>query len=197
MFHHSDRSRGLYWGVIIIIVGVLLLLDELRLLDVGRLWPLIIIAVGVWMIIQARHRVSGESSAGHDMGDQTVITDTENVLHSNMFGDIKVTINSKEFKSGQIRTVFGDVKVDITELDVKEGEQILRLNTVFGDIKISAPKELAFSVYSSNTAGDMKIFDEQRSGWKQAVSYQSEGYELADKKLKIVTSQIFGDVKVW
>ena len=197
MFHHSDKNRGLFWGSVIIIIGVLFLLDELRLLDVGELWPLAIIAIGVWMIIKARSRGTGDSWQGHGFGDQTFISDTDNVLQSNTFGDVKVTINSKEFKSGEIRTIFGDVKVDLTSLDIKEGEQTLRLNTIFGDIKVSAPKELPFLIYCSNTAGDLKIFDEKRSGWRQTMTYKSENFDTADRKLKIITSQIFGDVKVW
>jgi len=197
MFHHSDKSRGLFGGIVIIIIGVLFLLDEFRLLDVGELWPLAIIALGMWMIIKARSRRNGDSSHDHGFGDQTFISDTDNVLQSNTFGDVKVTINSKDFKSGEIRTIFGDVKVDLTKLDIKEGEQALRLNTIFGDIKISAPKELPLLIYSSNTAGDLKIFDEKRSGWRQTMTYKSENYDTATKKLKIITGQIFGDVKVW
>jgi predicted membrane protein len=43
----------------------------------------------------------------------------------------------------------------------------------------------------------MKIFDEKRSGWRQTFTYKSEGYDASDKKLRIVTSQVFGDLKVW
>lgn len=197
MSSHSDRSRGLFWGFIFIIVGLLFLLDRFRVLDIGDLWPLAIIAVGVWMIIKARSRSYEGSWSCHGMGDQAFVSDSGNVIHSNTFGDINVTINSKDFKSGQIRTTFGDVKVDLTNLDIKEGEQTLNLNTIFGDIKISTSKRLPFSIHGSNTAGDMKIFEEKRSGWRQTISYQSEGYDTATKKLRIITNQVFGDLKVW
>jgi predicted membrane protein len=197
MSDHHDRKSGLFWGVIITLVGFLFLFDRMNILDIGDLWPLGIIAVGIWMIIKAKYRSDYGNGGSHGMGDQAYITDNENVIHSNTFGDVKVTIKSKDFKSGQIRTTFGDVKVDLTELEIRDGEQILRMSTTFGDIKISTPKELAFSLDGTNTAGDMKIFDEKRSGWRQTVSYKSENYDSSAKRLKIITSQVFGDLKVW
>ena len=196
MTHHSDKSRGLFWGVLIIVIGFLFLFDEFKWLDIGDLWPLAIIAVGVWLVIKARHRSENNNECGHGMGDQDFITDTDKIFHSNTFGNLRVTINSNNFKGGEVRTVFGDVKVELTNLIVQEGEQLLRLNTTFGNIKISVPKETAFAVFGSNTAGDIKMFDEKRGGWRQTIKYRSEDYETADKKLKIITNQMFGDLKV-
>jgi len=197
MSHHYEKNRGLFWGLIIIIVGFLFLLDEFNLMDVGDLWPLIIIAVGVWMIIKARTPHSEKEWSSHGAGDQSCVTDTDQVYQTNTFGDINVTINSKNFKGGEVRTTFGDVKVDLTEINIKEGEQVLRLNNTFGDINISVPKDIPLLILGSNTAGDMKIFQQKRSGWRQTITHKSEGYETASQKLKIVANQVFGDLKVW
>ncbi len=197
MSNHTDKNKGLFWGSLIILFGALLLLDQQGWIDIGDLWPMIIIAVGVWMIIRSRNRATGESWYPQSAGDQTFVSDVEQVMHSNVFGDVNATIHSKDYQGGQIRTTFGDVKVDLTNLNIKSGEKELRLSTTFGDIKITAPKNLTFSIEAANTAGDMKIFDEKRSGWHQSASYKSEGYDKSAKKLKIIASQIFGDLKVW
>ncbi|MBD3288678.1 hypothetical protein GF337_07750, partial [candidate division KSB1 bacterium] len=182
MAEHSEKRRNLFWGFMIILLGVLLLLNEFDVVDIGDLWPLLIIGVGIWLILKPKSGSSRGEGFGGSFGDQSFITDTPEVIESNTFGDIKVTVKSKNFTSGRINTTFGDVKVDLAELEVQAGEQTLRLSTNFGDIKIGVPKNVPFSVQSSNTAGDMHIFDEKRSGWKQSATYASEGYATADKK---------------
>ena len=194
---YSQKTQNLFWGFMIILLGILLLLNEFNILDIGDLWPLLIIALGVWLILKPKSGHDDSPGFGSGFGDQTYVTDTEEVIESNTFGDIKVTVKSKNFKSGHISTTFGDVNVDLTELDIESGEQTLRLNTNFGDMKIAVPKNIPFSIQANNTAGDMRIFEEKRSGWKQAATYASEGYDTAEKKLKIVASQLFGDLKVW
>jgi lia operon protein LiaF len=193
----SYKNRRTLLGFGIIVLGFLFLLDVQGIIEIGKLWPLIIVVVGLWLIIKSPVQMNSDDRNKSGFGDHSFVSDSANVIQSNTFGDIKVTIQSKDFKSGQINTTFGDVQVDLTDLEITSGEQTLYLSTVFGDIKISAPQHLAFSIEGDNTAGDMKIFNEKRSGWKQYATYQSNNFSTADKKLKIITSQIFGDLKVW
>ncbi|MCI0516154.1 DUF5668 domain-containing protein, partial [candidate division KSB1 bacterium] len=118
MFHYTDRSRGLFWGTAIIIIGILFLLDEFRLLNIGDLWPLIIIAVGIHILFKAQYPKSNHRGADIRFGDHSLISDDPQIIESNTFGDVKVTIKSKDFRSGQIHTTFGDVKVDLTDLNI-------------------------------------------------------------------------------
>ena len=46
MSQHSDRNRGLFWGLIIIIIGFLFLFAKFGWINTGDLWPLAIIAIG-------------------------------------------------------------------------------------------------------------------------------------------------------
>lgn len=197
MSHHTGISRSIFWGTTLIVIGVLFLFDQWGWLDIGDLWPLIIIGAGAYLIIKSRttgtHRVHGHSTS---MGDQSVATDSQTVNYSNTFGDIKVKITTKKFEGGNIHTSFGTVRVDLEEMDIESGERILHLETTFGEIKIVPPRNVSFSVEASNTAGDIKIFEDKRSGWRQDVSYKSDDYDSATKKLRIVTSQVFGDMKI-
>ncbi|RPI25341.1 MAG: hypothetical protein EHM70_20200 [Chloroflexota bacterium] len=48
------RRSSLFWGAILLLAGVLLLLDNLGILDVdvwSLIWPLFLIAVGVWFLL--------------------------------------------------------------------------------------------------------------------------------------------------
>ena len=190
----QGRLQSLFWGGLLIIVGILLLLNQRGMINIGDLWPLIIVAVGLWLIIKPKT----EHGQGNwsDFGDQSHITDMDEVNRSNTFGDLNVTINSADFKGGELRTTFGDLKVDLSNVRIRSGEKTLRLSTTFGDIKLNCPKDLAFSIDASSTAGDMKIFDSKKEGWRPFISYKSDNYDSAKNRLRIISSQVFGDVKV-
>ncbi len=55
--HFAGR---IFWGFILILVGVLFLLDRMGRLDfgelIGRYWPLIIVAAGVWHLVASQFR---------------------------------------------------------------------------------------------------------------------------------------------
>lgn len=196
MSNSRQISQSLFWGAALIIVGLLFLFDQWGWLNIGDLWPLIIIGVGVYLIIKSRTETHPHRDHKSSFGDRAMTTDSQQINYSNTFGDIKVKINSKKFESGYIRTSFGTVKADLTDLDIESGERILHLETTFGEIEVLPPKNVAFSVEASNTAGDVKIFEEKRSGWRQEVTYKSDAYDSTDKKLKILASQVFGDMKI-
>lgn len=60
---HRDSSGRVFWGLIIIVFGVLLLLQQLDALDFGRLvsrhWPLILILIGFWQLLANGFRNTG------------------------------------------------------------------------------------------------------------------------------------------
>jgi len=110
MSFHSNRTHGFFWGFVLILIGLLFLFDQYDWLDIGELWPLAIIAVGIWMIIKPRHRFEKENWGDKGFGDRTYITDVDNVIQSNTFGDINVTINSKDFKAERFARPLAQLK---------------------------------------------------------------------------------------
>jgi predicted membrane protein len=201
MWH--SRYHAMFWGFALILAGLLFWAHNMGRLDFGDLladyWPVLIILGGLYIVLVnlGRSKVGVTHGYKWDFGDRSVLTDDINVIQSNVFGDVKVTIDSKDFQGGRIRTVFGDVKVDLSNMDISSGERTLYLTTTFGDVKVEAPKDIPVAVRASNTFGDMNVFGQKRDGFGQQMSYKSEGYDAAKKKLAIVTSQVFGDVRVW
>jgi predicted membrane protein len=60
---HKDSSGRVFWGIIIMLFGVLLLLQQMDKLDFGRVisryWPLLMILIGVWQLIANNFRNTG------------------------------------------------------------------------------------------------------------------------------------------
>ena len=175
----------LYWGLLLIVLGLLFLLNNVDVLDIGdffsRFWPLILVLIGLKLIFGQR--------------SQSSLSQSGDVLHSNTFGDVKVNMEDRAFQSGQIRTIFGDVSVDASRVKVT-GEQSLMLNTVFGDIRLRPPAGTAIRVSAHNLGGEIEVFDLKREGLNQSVTYSSKNYQSAVNKLNVTCQLTFGDIEV-
>jgi predicted membrane protein len=60
---HKDSAGRIFWGLVIVLFGVLLLLDQLDQLDFGRVisryWPVLLILVGFWNLFANNFRNTG------------------------------------------------------------------------------------------------------------------------------------------
>ena len=53
------RDGGLFWGVVLLLIGGYFLLRDtlhIRLPSFGELWPLFLIALGLWILLSAARR---------------------------------------------------------------------------------------------------------------------------------------------
>lgn len=203
-------SSNLIWGIILIAAGIIFLLDNYGYVDawnvVKTFWPLILIAIGLKILWDIKRdpepKIIGEASRQNWQRDpsqkarykSTVKRDI--LSESNIMGDVKVTVESDDFKGGSVNTVFGDTRLDLSGIVISSGEQTLRISGVFGDVRIDTPKNLPLRVSGNTLAGDISIREYEKSGIGQSLSYQSEDYDTADIKLHISISQVFGDVEI-
>ncbi|MGZ3752418.1 MAG: hypothetical protein ACXVB0_19635 [Mucilaginibacter sp.] len=71
----------------------------------------------------------------------TVIPNAEDHLNATaIFGGIKKTILSKNFKGGKISNVFGGTELDFTHADLN-GVAVLDISQVFGGMVITVPND--------------------------------------------------------
>ena len=63
MTHHRDSAGRIFWGIIIILFGVLFLLDQMGRLDFGSVishyWPVLLILIGFWQLVANNFRSPG------------------------------------------------------------------------------------------------------------------------------------------
>ncbi|HTR81617.1 MAG TPA: cell wall-active antibiotics response protein LiaF [Bacteroidota bacterium] len=199
----SAHRRSYLGAIILITLGVLFLLDNLGVADFGSVistyWPVILILIGVQIFVRYGH--SGNLAAD----TATVINSTGGSQESNVsmihnshaFGDVDLKITSKEFRGGSISNTFGDMNVDLSEVQLAEGEQTLKLDGVFGDLHVLVPKNIEIYVTTHSVFGDVRVLGNVKTGFGQEISYSTPNYGSAANKLRIVSNQVFGDVKVW
>ena len=155
---HNWRNPAWF---ILILIGLAWLLDRnVPGLQAHQIvWPVIIISFGLWLILRRNHRWDKDKSANkwdwrkpqetglpddpnnpepapahfnpHSLGDDYL--DTVSV-----FGGVKKTILSKDFKGGDIVNIFGGAELDFIQADIS-GRVIIDITQVFGGTKIIVP----------------------------------------------------------
>jgi predicted membrane protein len=198
------KMKRPYLGPLILIaLGVLLLLDKLGIAEFGEIistyWPIILILVGLRMFFRygRSHHEAGLSPDATVFSGSTQESTGTTISSSNVFGDVDTKITSKEFRGGSISNTFGDMNVDLAEIQLAEGEQTLKLDGVFGDLHVLVPKDIEIFVTTHSVFGDVRVLGNVKTGFGQQISYSTPNYAGATKKLRIISNQVFGDVKVW
>ena len=144
---------------ILILLGLLFWLGNIPNWDLsGYLWPLAIIAFGLWIILKPRLDIRGSNALtwdkridpvtgeeipdggtnGQDIG-QPNNRDIQDYLNStSIFGGVKKTIVSKNFKGGEVVNFFGGSELNLIQADI-QGRVKLEVTQVFGGTKIIIP----------------------------------------------------------
>jgi predicted membrane protein len=152
---------------VLIALGTLFLIGD-NIDNSGRIvFPLGIIAFGLWMILRRHHHFDKEhwkkdytgkwdgSTYSPPMpGDPSVDYTAPNVPPGDpssypptgddyldtvsVFGSVKKTVLSKNFKGGEIVNVFGGAELDFTQADIA-GKVIIDITQIFGGVKMIVP----------------------------------------------------------
>jgi predicted membrane protein len=163
---HNFRNSG--WLIMVLVGIVWLLNSAIPGENVGRItWPLMIIIFGLWMILRRGSRDKNKehwdkwaysnqrndpNTPPADPADPNEPinpkTDwTKNAKHTygddyldavSVFGGVKKTILSKDFKGGDIVNIFGGAELDLTQSDIN-GRVVLDITQIFGGTKIVVP----------------------------------------------------------
>jgi predicted membrane protein len=197
--------RNLFWGMLLILIGLFILLDNLGYADFGEIlgnyWPLLLVLWGVSLLFRKKREKPPESPQHEEAPQRPESPNTQHVesdlLHqSNVFGDIISKVSSQQFKGGSISTVFGDIRIDLTGTQFAEGYHEMRMHSVFGDSVLSLPKDAAVSIAATSVFGDLTVLGQPKHGFAVDMQTTTPGYSSSSKRMKISISKIFGDVRV-
>lgn len=144
---------------ILILLGLTFWLDQIPGWDLsGYIWPLAIIGFGLWIILKPRlderfenspewdkridPATGEETQSGATAGPFTPQDSTRNVQDylntTSIFGGVKKTIVSKNFKGGEVVNFFGGSELNLMQADI-QGRVKLEVTQVFGGTKIIIP----------------------------------------------------------
>ncbi len=203
----KPRSHNYFWGIILILLGVLFLLQNLHYLDIGNMlfkyWPVILILFGSKMILDRRSlRNPGEAQftssdrATGSSGDHATSAETgPDTSYSNVLGDIRRNFDNRTIGQYHSSNVFGDINLDFSRADFQD-PAYLKVKGVFGDMILYLPVNLYLEVQANYVAGSSQIMEQQESGILKNVSYQTPGTKGKKPRVRIEVSQVFGDIRI-
>lgn len=186
-------ARKSFWtitfGTLLIVIGFLALLDSLEFISfwptLGKLWPLILVALGIWILLRRTYFSSNQ-----------VLSIKEGKKYSKAFGDLRIDAKDMDPHGLDAEMGFGDIEVNLTKASFADRENVVNLGLGFGDIKVWLPSDVKVSASGSCGAGEIDILGKHSDGLGQRVEHHDEGYETAQRKLKIIAKLGFGDIKI-
>ncbi|MBD0288845.1 MAG: hypothetical protein ICV79_25980 [Flavisolibacter sp.] len=139
--------RGAAWFILILLGGIFLLNDYYPgMIDQRVIWPLALIVLGLFMIFKPHRRNwhwqekqgEGTSPDAPLHYDAQVNEDDDFLDSTSVFGGVKKTIISKNFKGGDVTNILGGTEINLTQSDI-QGRAVLDVTQIFGGTKIIVP----------------------------------------------------------
>lgn len=143
--HSFSRDAGIF----MILAGIVLLVSKLGYLHFGFsvIWPLALIYWGLWVLVRMPKWGTGwrTSWPNPDDGPAKQAAQTESFFADSgidvqaIFGSVKPTINSRNFKGGKLEAAFGEIVLDLTQAEIEGDEAVIKADAVFGSCEIRVP----------------------------------------------------------
>ena len=129
-----------FWGWVVTLAGLLLLLDNLHVLrfPVWKLLPLVLVAFGIRLV---------QKAGGRTFPDRTIESRTAATLDETaIFGGWDRAISTKEFLGGEINALFGGFELDLTNCRIPDDQASVTVFIAFGGGDIRVPRDWAVDV---------------------------------------------------
>ena len=170
-------SAGRWVGVILIVLGTLLLLDNLYLIDfyVWDYWPLLLILAGLALIRGTRRARATVPPGDAAQGAM--------VRGFSLLGGQHLTSSSDDFQGGNVTAILGGCKIDLRGAKIKGTEAVIEVFAMWGGIEIIVPPSWIVTMDGFPILGGL-----------EDKTHPSP--ELSEKKLIIRGTAVMGGIEV-
>lgn len=173
------ENRGqLFWGLGIILLGVLFLIGNLTNIDVSAYcWPAALILVGLWLILRPRTTAPGTVDTTKVIGD---------IDRSGAW-----TVTAEDF--------FGfvmDLDMDMTQAIIAPGRTLLRVYGFVTDLELLVPKDVGVRVSPGAFYAETKINGIKEEQFLSAMAAQTANYDTAERQVLVETRSFVTEVTV-
>jgi predicted membrane protein len=185
--------RGGPWFVLMLIGGAFLLNEYYPdLIDSRYIWPVVLIILGAFLILKPRrrdwrwqeHKDTEDKAVTSQLAEAYPETDDDVLDSTSVFGGVKKSILSKDFKGGDIVNILGGAEINLTQSDI-QGRVILEVTQIFGGTKIIVPPHW---VVKPEMAAIFGGIDDKRSIQSAVVDHS--------KVLVLKGTSIFGGIEI-
>ncbi|MBI5653394.1 MAG: cell wall-active antibiotics response protein [Chloroflexi bacterium] len=175
------NSGRVFWAVVLIALGVVLLAGNLNLFRFrwDMLWAVTLILVGIWFVwrafVPAQH---------HDVNFFAGI------------GELRPNLGGKEIRREEFSHGIGECDLDLTRATIPDGESTVKASLGIGELKIRVPRDLALRAQVNAGMGEAQVGDQKDDGIGPQIHFQSDDYATAARKLFIEANVGLGKVEI-
>ncbi len=141
-----------FFGILAIFVGAFFLLHTLHIasLSWGAIWPLILIIAGVFLVFD-RLKMPSLPTMNRP---PTQGGDYRNTLNEYaLFGSIERKLSVPDFRGGTINSTFGGVEIDLRAAEIDGDEAHLFIDATFGGVELIVPERWMVIFQGQNVFG--------------------------------------------
>ena len=174
------RNQGqIILGIVIIVIGLVFLAGALFDIDPGILcFPTVLILDGVLLLLRP----------------WMVTPDTG--LNMAFFGPVR-RAGAWQVQEEEIWLVVGDVNVDVTEAEIPPGETCIRVFSFASTIRLIVPEGVGVLVAPTAFLTEARLFGTKRDLFLATIPLTNDGYESAERKIRLEPTMFVAEVKVW
>lgn len=181
--------RGPVW-IVMMLIGSVFLLDDItpsiELRDF--LLPMVVITVGLVMIFRPKKKFKEnfQKDWNNSMTSEEPHSTDDSIDSVTIFGGVKKSVFSKNFRGGEIITIFGGTEINFSQADMPNRIE-LELTQIFGGAKLIVPPH-----WRIQTEDIVSIFGgvEDKRPVLPVASYEQ------DKVLVLKGTNIFGGIDI-
>ncbi|MBN1425214.1 hypothetical protein JXA88_11725 [Candidatus Fermentibacteria bacterium] len=176
------KKAGIFWGLVMVVVGALFLLGNLGYIDftLGRLlsefWPVALIYIGARMV-SATYGSAAGSTVVHGVGGEpaTFLPGYSRLMGRYFIGDIELKVD-RPIDGGVVHVAVGNIDLDLSASGATAGRRVLDCLTRVGNVRIVMPAQGEWRVEALCLLGDVTVGRESRDGLLKALSFSSPGF---------------------
>ncbi len=130
-FLDSDTGAGRFAATLFILVGTILLLNNLSVVHfrLRDYWPLLLVALGLAIIWRA---FAHESPAAPEGAKVSALA---------LLGGINKVVRTEDFRGAELTAFLGGCEIDLRPAAMKQDEAVLNVFTFWGGIEVKVPED--------------------------------------------------------
>lgn len=201
MVHYGRKRRKAGKGKLLFWLGVVGLGFTVLNLIVFKFIVLALFILFIIYFIRSKRRpnrvIPDFSSRMNDDGDGTKVEAVPVLLKNKWFGNQETPHQNYAWQDIDIQTGVGDTLIDLSHTILPKKESVIFIRHFAGRVRVLVPYGVEVALRYSVVAGQADFFEHREPRLiNESVAFQTDGYDQAAQKVKIIVSAIAGNLEV-
>jgi lia operon protein LiaF len=197
-------KKQISWGSFLVLFSSLLIMDRFGLvrfnfLDVWKLWPFLLIYIGLTMLFRDRKIkvIYKTDLSSEDQEDKIPATEASlKRIRGVSVGKVTFKKQNWAVEPMDLYNMVGEYFIDFSKGFIPDRETPIRVRGWVGEVKMLIPEDVPVKINAVIGVGEVKLFDYAQEQIKHVVTYKSEDYDGAVRKLDITIDLKIGSVRI-